>query len=118
MSTVRQSHIPSPLRGWGLYALGGIVYLVHSTRIFKIPFGQVLNYRVAGRIVLLLLPGILLGIHHYRSSPGGIWEILVQAGLYGTVYGLLAVRYAVDDYDLEKISAVIPPVRHLSILRR
>jgi len=100
------------------YTLGGIIYLVHSTRIFKIPFGRLVNQRVAGQIVLSLLPGILLGIHHHRSSPGGIWGILAQASLYGTVYGLLVVRYVVDDYDLEKISAVIPPVRHLSFLRR
>jgi O-antigen/teichoic acid export membrane protein len=100
------------------YTLGGTVYLLHSTHIFKIPFGRLVNQRVAGQIVLSLLPGILLGIHHHRSPPGGIWGILAQASLYGAVYGLLIVRYVVDDYDLEKISAVIPPVRHLSFLRR
>jgi O-antigen/teichoic acid export membrane protein len=100
------------------YTLGGTIYLVHSTHIFKIPFGRVLHYRAAGQILLLLLPGILLGIQHHRSPPTGIWEILAQASLYGAVYGLLVVRYVVDDYDLEKISAVIPPVRHLSFLRR
>ena len=100
------------------YTLGGIVYLVHSTHIFKIPFGRLVNQRVAGRIVLSLLPGVLLVIHHHRSPPEGVWGILVRAGLYGTAYGLLVVRYVVDDYDLEKISAVIPPVRLLSFLRR
>ncbi len=99
------------------YSLGGIIYLVHSTHIFKIPFGRILNLRVAGQIVLTLLPGIALGALHHQNPPGGVLGILFQAGLYGGVYGLLVVRYVVDEYDLEKISAVIPAVRHLSFLR-
>ena len=100
------------------YSLGGMIFLVHSTRIFGIPFGRLFSARVAGQIVLLLLPGVVFWSWHHRSPPGGIWAMMVQADLYGLVYGLLAVRYVVDDYDLEKISAVIPPVRHLSFLRR
>jgi len=100
------------------YTLGGLVYLVHSTHIFKIPFGRLVNHRMAGQVVLLVLPGVLLGIHHHRSPPDGVFDLLAQVCLYGLIYAFLAVRYVVDDYDLEKISAVLPPVRHLSLLRR
>jgi hypothetical protein len=100
------------------YSIGGVVYLMHSTYIFKIPLRRFVNRRVAAQVVLLILPGVLLGMFHYRTPPEGIWGVLMQAGLYGVVYGLLVVRYVVDDYDLEKISAVLPPVRYLSFLRR
>jgi O-antigen/teichoic acid export membrane protein len=100
------------------YTLIGLVYLVHSSRIFEIPAGRLINHRIAGKIVLLIVPGILLGICHHRLSPAGVWGLLAQVSLYGLVYGLLTVRYVVDDYDLEKISAVVPAVRRLSILRR
>jgi O-antigen/teichoic acid export membrane protein len=100
------------------YSIGGVVYLVHSTYIFKIPLRRLVNRRVAAQVVLLILPGVLLGMLHYRTPPEGIWGILVQASVYGIVYGLLVVRYVVDEYDLEKISAVLPPVRYLSFLRR
>jgi O-antigen/teichoic acid export membrane protein len=100
------------------YTIGGLVYLVHSTYIFKIPFGRLINHRIAAQVALLFLPGVLLGVYHHQSPPGGIWGLLAQAGLYGVAYGFLVVRYVVDEYDLEKISAVLPPVRHLSFLRR
>ena len=100
------------------YTLGGLIYIVHSTYIFKIPFGRLINHRMARQVALLVLPGILLGIHHHRRTPDGLWELLAQVCLYGLVYGFLAVRYVVDDYDLEKISSVVPPVRHLSLLKR
>jgi O-antigen/teichoic acid export membrane protein len=100
------------------YTIGGMVYLAHSTRVFRIPFGRMINRPVAAQTLLLLLPGVLLGVLHHRSPPDGVWGMLVQAGLYGALYGFLAVRYVVDAYDLEKVSAVIPAVRRLSLLRR
>lgn len=100
------------------YTFGGIVYLIHSTHIFRIPFGRLINHRVALQVVLMLSPGIVLGMYHHRNPPEGVWGILIQAGLYGAVYGVLALRYVVDAFDLEKMSAVIPPVRRLSFLRR
>jgi O-antigen/teichoic acid export membrane protein len=100
------------------YTLMGLVYMVHSSRIFGIPLDRIVNARIAGKIGLLLLPGVLLGIYHHRSPPAGVWELLIQVCLYGLVYGVLMVRYVVDDYDMEKISEVVPPVRRLSLLRR
>ena len=100
------------------YTLGGLVYVLHSTRIFGIPFGRLINPRIAGQIVLLILPGVLWAIYRRQSPPGSIAELLIQAIVYGLVYGLVAVRYVVDEYDLEKISAVVPFVRRLSFLRR
>jgi len=100
------------------YTLIGLVYLVHSSRIFQIPVGRMISRRIAGKIALLIVPGILLGIWHHGRPPGGVWELLAQVSLYGLVYGLLMVRYVVDDYDMEKISAVVPQVRRLSFLRR
>jgi O-antigen/teichoic acid export membrane protein len=100
------------------YTLGGGVYLLHSTRIFRIPFSRLINRRVAAQILLLLLPGVLLGVLHHRSPPAGVGGVLAQAALYGAAYALLAVRYVIDEYDLEKVSAVIPAVRRLSLLRR
>lgn len=100
------------------YAIGGGAYLVHSTRIFRIPFRRLVTPSILGTILLLCAPGLLLGFLHHEHPPAGLPGLLVQLCLYGLLYGWILVRYGIDAYDLEKISAVVPAVRVLSRLRR
>ena len=101
----------------GAFALGGIIYILHSSKIFRIPISRFLNPNVLGKALLTMIPGALLLFlrHHWPSRD--ILHILIQCVLYGLVYGLIIFRYIIDDYDIDKISAVIPPVRHLALLK-
>ncbi|MEW6443406.1 MAG: flippase [bacterium] len=100
------------------YCLGGIAYLVHSTFIFGLSPARLVNRKVLGKIVLLLLPGLALAAFCIRHPAQGLGGILVQSALYGLIYTVLVVRYLVDDYDMAKMAAVMPAVRHLSLLRQ
>lgn len=100
------------------YSVGSLAYLVHSSWIFRIPLARMVNGSVAGKVCLLLAPGILVLVLSARFPDPGIGGVLVLTGAYGLVYGLILLRYVVDAYDMEKISAVVPAVRHLAFFRR
>ena len=100
------------------YTLGGIVYLVHSTIIFEIPLQRIFNTAMLGRVVLMLIPGFLWALIHHFYPPGGLPSLLAHLSAYLLLYGLLVIRYHIDDFDMEKIGAVVPAVRRLDFLRR
>lgn len=100
------------------YLIGGITYLVHSTILFRIPLRRLVNRTILWKVLLLFLPALLLWALSSHCPPRGGLEILLQSCLFGVLYSLLLVRYLIDDYDIAKISAVLPAVRVLSFLRR
>ena len=100
------------------YTLGGIVYLIHSTKVFRIPFRRMINPHILGKIVLLLLPGGLWGLAHEIVPYRGLPALLAGLSCYLLLYSVLVIRYHIDDFDMEKVAAVVPAVRHLERLRR
>jgi O-antigen/teichoic acid export membrane protein len=98
-------------------ALGGIVYIFHSSHIFRIPFSFIMSPPVLRESILLITPsGLLWVLHHYCPSRD-LFLIVIQCVLYSLAYGFLVLRYSIDDYDIEKISQVIPFVRYLHLFR-
>jgi len=100
------------------YSIGSLAYLVHSSWIFRIPLARMVNRTVSAKVLLLLSPGVLLLALSARFPEPGLFQVLALAGAYGLLYGFILLRYGVDAYDMEKISAVLPAVRHLARFRR
>ncbi len=100
------------------YSIGSVAYLIHSSWIFRIPLGRMVNPSVMAKTLLLLAPGVPLLALSARHPEPGVLQVLALAGAYGLLYVLILLRYVVDAYDMEKISAVLPAVRHLAWLRR
>ncbi len=106
------------------YTLGGLAYLVHSTIIFKIPFRRMIGLHVLGKILLLLLPAVPLALAHHlfpislSNRAEGALQLLGMLGAYGLLYGFLAIRYIMDDYEFTRICGVLPILRHAAFLRR
>jgi len=100
------------------YMIGGITYLLHSTSIFGIPFSRIINRGILCKVLLVALPGFLLLAASAKHPAQGILDVLLLSFVYGALYVFLFVRYLIDDYDIAKISSVLPAVRHLSCLRR
>ncbi len=100
------------------YSLGGITYVIHSTIIFKIPFSRIINGGVVGKVFLLNLPGIAWAAFAHRYSDLGIISTLTELFFYGITYWFLAIRYVIDDYDMEKSGGVMPRKKRLDVIRR
>lgn len=100
------------------YTLGGIAYLIHSTIIFRIPLNRMINRNIFLKILLLLLPGGLWALVYKADPNRELSTVLIELACYLLLYSVLLIRYHIDDFDMEKIAAVIPAVRHLEPLRR
>ena len=77
-----------------------------------------LNSYVLGRIFLLNIPGLVWCAINYLFPQRGPVTTLVLFLSYGFSYWGICIRYVIDDYDMEKVGAVLPFVRRLEFLRR
>jgi len=105
--------------GSGLaFAVGGIIYIFHSSHIFGIPVSRLLSPPMLLKSLLLVVPGGVLFVVHHSMPSRDLLVLLIECTTYGFLYAFIVLRYLIDDYDIEKISGVLPPVRYLSFLRR
>lgn len=100
------------------YTLGGIIYQIHSIIIFGIPFQRIFNSAIMARVFLMIVPGVVWATIHHLYPPRGLPGLLAHLSCYLLLYGLLVIRYHIDDFDMEMVGAVVPAVRRLEFLRR
>ncbi len=98
-------------------ALGGLVYLVHSSHIFGIPSSRLVGTPPLKQSIIVLLPSGLLWIVDHVIASHDILLLLTESTVYFVVFAVVVARYVLDEYDIEKISKVISPFRYVAALR-
>ncbi len=100
------------------FTIGGAVFIVHSCRIFGIPLRSLFGAKffLSAGVIAMLAAG--LGWVNHRHPAQGVIDLAVYSLGFCMLYFLYTVRYVMDEFDIEKLSRVIPWIRHLRVLQK